>query len=366
LVGLSFFVFPKINLKASSTSPLNITVGTSVCGNLLKEQGEDCDNTDLNGKTCENLGFDGGTLTCDIACSFETASCTVPAIDPTNVAPSDVGSLVAAGLFDIPSSASIISTPVLTATVDIVVSIPAGASVSAVLIPSGVSVQRVDGEDIDPTALTTSVISESQFSGLTGKIAKAVLQWGLTDATLEFSDPIVVNAYVGSDLNGETLNVVRSTSLTGGWTNEGIVSPATCLVSAGICTFQTTEASYFAAIKEIATSTPTPTPTASSTSSSGSSSNTSTTTTATTTSYIPAFLVNLFRRTDLPILLQNFDPDGDGRITSADLAIVASSWVNGWTDYINSGFTESENCDINGDDLCDLKDFSILLFYTGR
>lgn len=60
-----------------------VTLGTNVseisgsyanCGNNLKEVGEDCDGTDLNGKDCSDFGFSFGTLTCD-ACSFDTSAC---------------------------------------------------------------------------------------------------------------------------------------------------------------------------------------------------------------------------------------------------------------------------------------------------
>jgi hypothetical protein len=65
---------------------------------------------------------------------------------------------------------------------------------------------------------------------------------------LQFSLPITVSIFVGTELNGQTLNIVRSTSGVGNWTNDGIEPPATCIVANGFCVFQATKASYYAAI----------------------------------------------------------------------------------------------------------------------
>lgn len=46
-----------------------------VCGNDIKEIGEVCDGTDLNNKSCRNFGLlGGGTLKC-VACKFDTTGC---------------------------------------------------------------------------------------------------------------------------------------------------------------------------------------------------------------------------------------------------------------------------------------------------
>lgn len=61
---------------------IGATVKISICGNNIIEGGEDCEGADLNGQTCVGLGFGPGTLTCDIACSFDTYDCS-PAPTPT-------------------------------------------------------------------------------------------------------------------------------------------------------------------------------------------------------------------------------------------------------------------------------------------
>lgn len=51
--------------------PINI-----YCGNNIVEGTEDCDGSNLNGQTCILQGFNGGTLSCDPNCMFNTSSCT--------------------------------------------------------------------------------------------------------------------------------------------------------------------------------------------------------------------------------------------------------------------------------------------------
>lgn len=53
------------------------------CGNGTLDEGEECDGDDLDGVTCTNLGFEGGTLSCDpMTCTFEVAGCTRPPVVP--------------------------------------------------------------------------------------------------------------------------------------------------------------------------------------------------------------------------------------------------------------------------------------------
>lgn len=68
---------------ADSSDRIDATVKISVCGNDTKEGGEDCDNTDLNGKSCLILGYTSGTLSCDISCSFDKSFCILLSPTPT-------------------------------------------------------------------------------------------------------------------------------------------------------------------------------------------------------------------------------------------------------------------------------------------
>jgi hypothetical protein len=75
-IFLSYFWFLPKNILADSQGTIVITVKISVCGNNIKEGGEQCDGTDLGGATCQSLGFTGGTLSCSASCNFNTSACT--------------------------------------------------------------------------------------------------------------------------------------------------------------------------------------------------------------------------------------------------------------------------------------------------
>jgi hypothetical protein len=60
---------------ANQSSQIQATIKISVCGNNIKETGEECDGTDLGGETCKSLGYSGGSLSCTVACDFNTSAC---------------------------------------------------------------------------------------------------------------------------------------------------------------------------------------------------------------------------------------------------------------------------------------------------
>jgi len=146
------------------------------------------------------------------------------------------------------SSGSGDSTPSVTAIGDTTIDVSTGDGTSTILIPNGTVISRTDGESLDINGLTANSVSADTLSDLgTGVVIDGALQWGVVDHGLEFSSPITLSIYVGTSLNGQTLNILRSINGTSDWTNDGIVSPATCLVSSGLCAFQATKASYYAA-----------------------------------------------------------------------------------------------------------------------
>lgn len=65
-----------------------VATGKPVCGNGIIETGEACDNTNFSGQTCQSLGFNGGTLTCNTNC---TALSTYRCQNVTNCADTDFG-----------------------------------------------------------------------------------------------------------------------------------------------------------------------------------------------------------------------------------------------------------------------------------
>ncbi len=51
------------------------SVCSDQCGNGVIDRGEDCDGTDLGGASCQLLGCDGGTLVCSAQCTYDVSSC---------------------------------------------------------------------------------------------------------------------------------------------------------------------------------------------------------------------------------------------------------------------------------------------------
>jgi hypothetical protein len=149
----------------------------------------------------------------------------------------------------IPTStgATATSTPSVTFLSTATITVTDGGGESTVTIPEGVVITRADGENLDTTLLSSSSVDSASLAGLgTGVVAEGALQWGIENIGLEFDPAITISIFVGTDLNGQTLDIVRSTSGSDDWTNDGILQ-ASCVVSDGLCTFETTKASYFAA-----------------------------------------------------------------------------------------------------------------------
>ncbi|MEX2090866.1 MAG: chitobiase/beta-hexosaminidase C-terminal domain-containing protein [Candidatus Paceibacterota bacterium] len=117
---------------------------------------------------------------------------------------------------------------------------------SQITLDEDVVITRADGEAFDVSMISFAEVATSLLSGLAeGQVFEAALQWGIAGATLEFSQPITINIFVGVDLNGQTLNIFRSKDGTV-WETIGLVN-TTCVVANGICSFQATKASYYAA-----------------------------------------------------------------------------------------------------------------------
>ncbi len=50
-------------------------ISDAVCGDDIIEGTEECEGVDLSGETCETLGYYGGTLTCSSLCLYDMTSC---------------------------------------------------------------------------------------------------------------------------------------------------------------------------------------------------------------------------------------------------------------------------------------------------
>ncbi len=64
---------------AAGSATVQATIKITVCGNNIKETGEQCDGADLGGASCTSLGFSSGTLSCSVSCDFNTSACTTAA-----------------------------------------------------------------------------------------------------------------------------------------------------------------------------------------------------------------------------------------------------------------------------------------------
>jgi len=63
------------DVSSSIVSGTNVPKVVPVCGDGTIQSGEDCEGTNLNGKTCQTLGYLTGTLNCTSSCTFDTSQC---------------------------------------------------------------------------------------------------------------------------------------------------------------------------------------------------------------------------------------------------------------------------------------------------
>ena len=147
----------------------------------------------------------------------------------------------------VPDDATPTDTPSVTFLEETVLAEAGDGGTSTVTLPVGVTVTKTDGGNIDVTLLAAASTTPDSLSGFgTGIVVDSAFQWGIPNIGLTFSEPITLNIFVGTNFSGQVLNIVRSVSGSGDWTSDGIVSPATCAVFNGFCTFTATKASYYA------------------------------------------------------------------------------------------------------------------------
>jgi hypothetical protein len=81
---------PHFPIFAQTADSVDTLVKIAICGNVIIEKpAEDCEGIDLDGETCESLGFKSGTLSCDISCEFETSLCVLPVCGDGSVDPGE-------------------------------------------------------------------------------------------------------------------------------------------------------------------------------------------------------------------------------------------------------------------------------------
>ncbi len=65
-------------LRCSAVCTYDASFCGGRCGDMMVDSadGEECDGVQLNGNSCQTLGFAGGALACSTDCRFDTSNCT--------------------------------------------------------------------------------------------------------------------------------------------------------------------------------------------------------------------------------------------------------------------------------------------------
>ena len=130
-----------------------------------------------------------------------------------------------------------------------------GVPTTTISLLASTTISKADGGTFEYQDLSAAEMATNALSGFESGELIGALQWGIPSVGLIFSSPVTIEMYVGTDLAGQTLDLYRSVSTSGGWSKEGLLgvngaTNGTCLVSAtGMCKFETTKASYFGAVK---------------------------------------------------------------------------------------------------------------------
>jgi len=82
LHGLGFFGLMSVRAQNDDAAVVSAQVRLSICGDGIIEGPEDCEGGMIANNSCLSLGYAGGELSCDIACTFDTSSC-MPSPPPT-------------------------------------------------------------------------------------------------------------------------------------------------------------------------------------------------------------------------------------------------------------------------------------------
>ncbi len=165
---------------------------------------------------------------------------------PSEIGSTNVTDLITYGTFVIPVGSSASQTPKVTIANNITIDVGDTSVLNSVYLPKDVEITEKDSLPFNANQISAMIIDKSAVSNFSSDFSPvASVQWGIPGVTLNFSQAITLNIYVGTGYNGQTLSVVRSSSLNSGWTSTGIAAPATCVVSNGVCQFLATSASYY-------------------------------------------------------------------------------------------------------------------------
>ncbi len=176
------------------------------CGNGSIDSDECCDGSNLNGATCESLGFaPGGTLTCDPICGFDTSQC----VNPSNFDPDLVlvveGPVAPLG-FSAPCNSNcrliydstgitVLDAPEGGTTIDPNIPFPAPAG-------SGSCDLDLYAEGLTPSTVLGDLPIELQIDPTGGTSFQSVLTKNLTSVDLNIStDPISLGTEISIEMS---------------------------------------------------------------------------------------------------------------------------------------------------------------------
>ncbi len=131
---------------------------------------------------------------------------------------------------------------------ELFINVGEGSTLATINLAINTEITELGGGAFDSGQIAATIMDKNNVSSLTsGFSAVNLLQWGVPGETLVFSIPVHISMYVGGGYDGQTLSVLRSTSVSSGWTSDGLVN-TTCLVVDGYCGFLTNRASYFTVV----------------------------------------------------------------------------------------------------------------------
>ena len=154
----------------------------------------------------------------------------------------------------VPDGPTASTTSKVTVSSDVVLTLATGTDI---LIPAGTTFTSATTTDFTIFDATNTI----NTSDLSQVMVNGALQFGLPDFSVTVNPAITIHINVGSNLNGQTLDIYRKDA-NGSWIKSPAGTDPTCVVSSGICTFTTTHLSDFA-VGTATVSTPVVTPTAS-------------------------------------------------------------------------------------------------------
>lgn len=152
------------------------------------------------------------------------------------------------GIFSIPASDSPSAASQISVAQDTTVSVNGTTGQDTVKLRGGNSITKNGGGSLDVTALTATDLDPASLTLPSDTVAEGAVQFGVPGVALSFTQPTTITISVSPSNNGDTLNIYRAESLTGPWLTTGL-SATTCVVSGGLCQFDTTLASQFAATR---------------------------------------------------------------------------------------------------------------------